>query len=310
MARVSRTQAGSARTGPFIRVVLISFSVLVLLGGFLLLLRIVDGSDTQPQYDRMYSLWVSAEYEELFELSAELLDDRPMDPMALVMNGFAGFQVAFARAGSEERSVLLEESLQSLRKALLTEPADFAGQIHYVLGKIYYHKGRAYYDLSIDYLEQSIELGYSALDQFEYLALAHSELAQYGESARYLLRAIELNPEPSLYKTLADTYYIMDEYDLAISFYRQTLRATDDAVLVQSTRLSLAEVFLLQEELDDAEEQIRTVLDANEQSADAHFLLGEVLFARGNEELARFQWREARRIDPNHADALVSLQTR
>ena len=102
----------------------------------------------------------------------------------------------------------------------------------------------------------------------------------------------------------------MDEYDQSLSFLRQTLRSSEDAVLIQDTRLRLAEVYILRESYDRAEEEVRRVLESNDRSADAHFFLGEILFAQGNEELARFQWREARRIDPNHADALVSLQTK
>jgi superkiller protein 3 len=59
---------------------------------------------------------------------------------------------------------------------------------------------------------------------------------------------------------------------------------------------------------DEAEAVFREILDANPDSADAHYFLGNIFEARGDEEQARFQWREAFEIDPNHAEALRKLQ--
>ena len=50
------------------------------------------------------------------------------------------------------------------------------------------------------------------------------------------------------------------------------------------------------------------ILEENPRSADAHFYLGELFQERGETERARFEWREAFRIDPNHLEAIQRLQ--
>jgi tetratricopeptide (TPR) repeat protein len=50
------------------------------------------------------------------------------------------------------------------------------------------------------------------------------------------------------------------------------------------------------------------LLQVNESSAAARFGMGEVYLAQGERERARFEWREALRLDPNHIESLQRLQ--
>ena len=93
-----------------------------------------------------------------------------MDATALSYRGFAYFYRAVAEIALEEKLPLLDESIVSLRRALLSG-TPFVGEVDYVLGKAYFYKGKYYYDESISYMESSLAKGYVQKDSNEYIGL-------------------------------------------------------------------------------------------------------------------------------------------
>jgi tetratricopeptide (TPR) repeat protein len=258
--------------------------------------------------ETLQELWDNGRYEELISEAGQVLLKSPLDPAALVYGGFAYFYGGVAQVEEEERTPYMSEATILLRKALHLEYAPLQPEIHYVLGKTYYHRGTTYYDLVVRHLQRAVELGYEATDTFEYLALAYADIGEYEASATSLQAAIDRNPSDVLYLTLGEVYAEAGRHGNAISAFERAIAMSSDRVLTERARFALGEVLIDAARYDEAEAVLQEILDNNPESANAHFHLGNIYEARGNEEQARFQWREAFRIDPNHADALRKLQ--
>ena len=69
----------------------------------------------------------------------------------------------------------------------------------------------------------------------------------------------------------------------------------------------LGNIYIDIDELDSAMEQFNTVLEKDENSADAHYGLGLIYEKQENLVSARAEWRKARKIQPNHAGAVKKL---
>ena len=61
------------------------------------------------------------------------------------------------------------------------------------------------------------------------------------------------------------------------------------------------------EALEAAEKEFRSILQKNENSADAHYGLGVLYEKQGDSAKARAQWRRVLRIQPNHEGALKKM---
>jgi tetratricopeptide (TPR) repeat protein len=294
-----------------IRIGAITVVAVVLLGGIgayyagafeFLSLRRFDNQEA------LLELWSNGRYEDLIAKAESVLNSSPLDPAGLVYGGFAYFYAGIGQVENEERVPYMSQSIQLLRKALHLEYAPLRPELHYVLGKAYYHQGSSYYDLVVEHLQRAGDLGYEATDMYEYLALAYADMGDYTAGAASLRRAIERDPSDVLYLTLGEVYADADEYSQAVSALQTAIAMSTDRVLTERARFALGEVFVEAERYEEAVAVYRSVLEENPESADAHYHLGNIYETRGNPEQARYEWREAFRIDPNHAEAIRKLQ--
>ncbi len=251
----------------------------------------------------LYELWQTRQYTAIIDRCRALLQENPMNPEALVFYGFANFYEGVAQYSFEDKVEYFDNSIFALRKAELIEKHPFPGPTQYVLGKAYYHKGRFYMDLALEYLQNSIDMGYIGEDTYEYLGLAYSELEQYENSAEAFLKAAEENPSDILFLTLAQTYYKMDDMQLAEEYLIRTINKTEDVSIEEKSRFLLAQIYMDDGELIKAENQYQEVLKDNTESAEAHFNLGKIYENMGDTIKARAEWRNALKIDPSHYGA-------
>lgn len=256
----------------------------------------------------LQELWSSGRYEDLIAEAENVLDTTPLDPAALVYGGFAYFYGGLGQVDAEDRMRYLSRATVLMRKALHLDYAPLRAEIHYVLGKSYYHRGSSYYDLVIEHLQRAVEMGYEATDTYEYLALAYTDLGEYEASAQSLRTAIDRNPSDVLYFTLGEVYAQAGRYSQAISALETAIAMSSDRVLAERARFALGGALAEANRYDEAEAVYGEILDENADSADAHYHLGNIYEIRGSAEQARFHWREAFRLDPNHAEALRKLQ--
>ena len=268
------------------------------------LLRYGDVQERQ----QMHELWEQRRYDAIIERSSRVLEETPLDESALVLGGFSYFYDGVNQVSEEEKRSFIERSVVLLRKALVLRRTPLEPQVHYVLGKAYYHRGEFYYDLAVDHMQEAVEQGYVADDTYEYLGMSYANLGQFDRSVEAFSTALERNPSDLLYLTVAETYMKAGRHEEAESYLLEALEATDDDFLVQRARFMLGEVYVQEDQLDEAKKQFELIIDSNEKSAEAHYQLGRVYDLMGNTERARYEWRETIRIDPNHAGALTSLQ--
>jgi len=256
-----------------------------------------------PSQVNIFELWNNGSYDEILANGKEELKRLPLDPGTLVFSGFAAFHKGVAEVSIEKKLPLINQSIISLRKALLLPNVPLQPEIHYVLGKAYFHKGKFYSDLTIFHLLKAREMGYNASDMNEYLGLAYSLVGRFSEASEFFLRAVEKAPSDLLLWTLGQTYFQMQRSDDAIRYLRMAIEKTKDRALEQRCRFLLGEIFTKTKEFPLAQAEYQVILDKNPNSADAHFYLGEIALALGNKEGARAEWRRAFKIDPLHFNA-------
>jgi tetratricopeptide (TPR) repeat protein len=253
------------------------------------------------------SRFSEAAYEEVITLSDVTLAEHAMDGIALVLGGFARFYEGVSQVTVEEKAGLIDQSIIFLRRARLLNETPLEAQVHYVLGKAYFHKGPFFADMTVQFLERALASGYQADDAYEYLGLAYAQLGDLERSASNFVIAAQRQPSDLLYLTVAQTYKELGDYQAAESYLRKAVEASEDDYMRYRARIELASVLTELKEFEAAEELLREILEGNPGSADAHYYLGVIYDSTGSPERARFQWREARRIDPNHVEALRRL---
>ncbi len=273
----------------------------VAVGVSLLVMRLTQSRG--PAQVNVLELWNNGSYDDILANAKTELAHRPLDPQALVFTGFASFHKGVAEVSIEKKLPLINQSIESLRKALLLPHPPLEPEIHYILGKAYFHKGKFFADLSITHLLKARELGYDASDMNEYLGLAYSLVSRYSEAADYFLKAVEKAPTDLLLWTLGQTYFQLQRYDDAVKALNQAIDKTKDRALEQRCRFLLGDVYTKTKQYDAAQQEYLTILDKNANSADAHFYLGEIALAQGNKDAARAEWRKAFKIDPLHFNA-------
>ena len=253
-------------------------------------------------------LWSTGDYEEVVRVTTEQLLEFPLDDTALALRGFSRFYLAVQMVDLDERNELLLGAIQDLRRALLLEDHELETEIRYVLGKAYFHRGLFFYDSAIEELERARELGLEQLDLLEYLALAHRDLGRFEDSIEYFRTAIALADEAIHKVSLADIFIDLSRYESADRLLAEVVEGTSDVTLLQDALLSRGLSYRRQGRHSDALLAYERILELNESSAEAHYGMGEVYLARDETDRARFEWREAIRLDPNHIESLQRLQ--
>ncbi|MFW5796408.1 MAG: tetratricopeptide repeat protein [Alkalispirochaeta sp.] len=253
-------------------------------------------------------LWNTGQYDGLLDEAEERLDEFPLDETALALRGFTRFYLAMQEVNEEQRQTLLNGTVVDLQRVLLLDEPEMEGEVHYVLGKAFFHRGRFFYDAAIEKLLIAREMGVHQLDLLEYLALASDELGRSSDAIAFFREAIEMGDEAVHKVNLADILIEEGRHDEAEELLDDTIEGTSDVVVLQHALDSLGRSYRRQERWEDALDAYRRLLEVNESSVRARFGLGETYLAMGENNLARYEWREAVRLDPNHIESLQRLQ--
>ena len=254
-------------------------------------------------------IWNDEDYVQAYKISKDALADKPIDYFMLTTNGFAAYQIGISQINNHNTIFFLDESIRSLRKALLLKEASSDGRIHYVLGKAYSNKGNEYADLSVKYLEMANSLSYDAQDIPEFLGLAYAASGDYRSSVEAFSRAFVQGKQPSdaLLLSIARSYMAMEEYNMAIGYLQQCVDNSQDSQSVVITRFLLAGIYIISEDYKNAEKQYLGILETSGENAEVHYQLGELYNMQGDTTRARSEWRIAYRQDPAHAKARARL---
>jgi len=306
--RTRRSRSAGRRVAT---VAVITVVTALLVGLVFLVIRmrtpIVPIAETRDTEDAL-ELWNSKDYEGVIERTSVQLDEYPLDETALSLRGFSRFYLAVQMVETEQKQQLLIGAVRDLRRALLHEDPALAPEIHYVLGKTFFTMGSFFYDEAIRELEKARALGLDQLDLLEYLAIASENLRRYDDAVAYFEAAIARNNEAIHKVSLADLLIDLERYEYAEDLLSDAIDADPDNTLLQHAYLSRGRLYRAVGDYDAAVSEYESLLEINSSSAEAHFGLGETWLALGDNERARFEWREAIRLDPNHIESLQRLR--
>ncbi|TVR69787.1 MAG: tetratricopeptide repeat protein [Spirochaetaceae bacterium] len=292
---------------------LLTTAVLAVLlgGGVFLILRsrtpILPVLETSRSVDAI-ELWGSGDYAAVVTVTSRQLEEYPLEETPLALRGFASFYLAMESVDSEEKQTLLIRAVQDLRRVLLLQDPAMETQVRYVLGKAYFHRGSFYYDSAVRELEAARRRGMETLDMLEYLALAHTELRERERAIEYFRAAIRLGDEDVHRVRLADLLIEEGRYEEADALLEAVLGTSGDTLLKQHSLLSLGVSLRKRLRYDDALTRFEELLEVNPSSAEARHQVGETYLEMGENDRARFEWREALRLNPNHIESFQRLQ--
>jgi tetratricopeptide (TPR) repeat protein len=254
-------------------------------------------------------VWNEGDYEQAYEISKNALIEKPVDYFLLTINGFSAYQMGISQINNQSTLSFIDECIFSLRKALIHKESSNDGRVCYVLGKAYGYKGNEYADLAVKYLEMANNLSYEAQDIPEYLGLAYAAYGDYRSSVKAFTLAFvpEKPPSDNLLLSIARSYMAMEEYGIAAGYLQRCIEISPDSKSVVVSRLMLAEIYRLNNDLDNAETQYLNILNESGENAEVHFQLGELYSLMGDTTKARAEWRTAYRQNPAHARARARL---
>ena len=281
--------------------------IIVLLAALVPLVYSGFTANRSPDRKDLLQLWDSSDFEALYLVSAEQLVQKPLDYFILTLHGFSSYQLAMAQINSFNMLKFIDDSIWSLRKAMLFNEGRYDGRIFYVLGKAYYYKGTGYGDLAVKYLEKARLIGFYSRDISEYLGLAYASIQDYRSSVEAFSRSLTSSADPdasppsdTLLLAIAGSYIALGEDDSAQPYLVRILDTSRDSNVIFSARLNLGEILARKGDLIGAESLYVKVIEEGGENSEAHFLLGELYNARGEPVRARAEWRRAIQIDPSH----------
>ncbi|MBO5137296.1 MAG: tetratricopeptide repeat protein [Spirochaetaceae bacterium] len=260
----------------------------------------------------IYKNWEATNYQEVYDMTGVLLKKKPLHNTALTFRGYAGFYLADAQTDSIQAQSFLDEAIINMRVSLNSAPKNTKAQLQYMLGKSYYYKNvlsayHYYSDLAIKYLNLAKANGYNADDIPEYLGLCYASLDMTQESIAAFTEALLVRESDILLLSIAKQYYKNGQVSAAKAYlHRVSTDTKDDTLRFESSAL-LGQIYLEEENYDDAKKEFETILEKDINNADAYYGLGVIYEKQGELVKARAEWRKALRIDVNHQNALKKM---
>ena len=253
------------------------------------------------------SLWDEGRYGEVAVIAESRLLNDPMDHDALLFAGYSRFFLAISRLSAAERNADLDSSIGYLRLLKARGDTPNPERVDYVLGKAYLYKGPFWSDLAVDYLMASLEAGYDAIDIYEHMGRAYSEIGRRAEALEWYEKAARSNPTDRLLITLGEEAFELGSYDRAAEYYRMAIEATRDDSLEKRGLSQLGQLYYDVGNYTTARGVLESLVEMEPGNEDYQFLLGETYLELGMTAEARRAWHAAARINPRHIGALRRL---
>ncbi len=260
----------------------------------------------------LYELWNQKNYEELYASSAAILSERPFLNTARTFHGYSAFYLAVSQTDSTVAQNYLDEAIINLRIALQSCKEDTRSQIEYMLGKSYFFKDdissyHYYADLAVEYLTAAMEHGYRASDIAERLGLSYASLGRTQESIAAFTEALIDRESDFLLLSIAEQYYANGQPSAAKQYIYRVDVLSNNSDLLERCHILRGKILMDEGDLEGAQMEFESILQNNENSADAHYELSVIYKKQGNMVKARSEWREALKIQPNHPGVLAEM---
>lgn len=258
--------------------------------------------------DQVVQAWQRQDYAAVMVEAAQVLEADPVHRVALPLRGFALYYSALDSTDPATRADLLSEARRDLARALVVPGLDLEPETRYVLGQVFFHSGEAYYDRAVQELERARAAGMVRRDLYEYLAAAYSAMGSNDRAIEAIETALAMESDSELQLAYAEILLSDEDHPAAERAARQVLEVSADPALVHEARLVVGEALRVRGEIEASLEWYQRALEDNTASAEAHFGIGEAYLSLGDTDLARFHWREAARLNPNHIESLQRLE--
>ena len=302
------------KKGKIIPVLLISIVVVTVVSFLSIFLYRVIKTNIQkkPTVTRLQIEWSEKDYAGVYNTSDKLLEKNPLNNTALTYHGYSAFYIGVSETDPTIAQSYIDESIRSLRLALMSAKEKTAPQIKYMLGKAYFYKNiiccyHYYADLVVKYLEEAIAEGYSSDDIPELLGLSYGQLGMPYDSIKSFSDALLIRESDFLLFNIAKEYYAQGQISAAKQYlYQVTSKACDDALLLKSQNL-LAKIYMEEDKIDEARELYEQIIDKDQNSAEAHYGLGLVYELSGDAVKARAEYRKCLKIDSTFDEAVKKV---
>lgn len=228
----------------------------------------------------------------------------------LLHSDFGAFHSRFTERQSVIARDMFERSILLFRQAIALG-ADISSKNYYHLGTAYYQLGPEGYSGASKYLARAVESGLLSTRALTFLgnvAMARGDLT---EGAELYEKAIELSPEdPVLAFNLALAYKESAQIDLAVRYFRETLRlyqdredlAEDELSIILQAHLALGWCLLKAGEYADAESEFEAVLAGQPNSVEGHYWMGIAYERQRRYEAARAHWQKVKELRDGFRD--------
>jgi tetratricopeptide (TPR) repeat protein len=235
------------------------------------------------------------------------LEKRPYNSRLLRYVGESYYYISTSLVGNE-REESLDNAIRYLRKSIvLSRFDDVLSKAYYVLGMSYFKKGPYYYELAAEYLERSLGAGYNDDTTYEILGYCYYKLGALDAAVAYLERAKNEAPKDIARLYLAFAYRDKRMYESAIKELNFLIQNTGDDAIYEEAFSALIWIDFQEERYEKAKKGLLSMLEVNDNSAFAHFWLGNIYEKEGDLVAARKEWRKTRKLDPKHIGAIEKL---
>src|SRR5574344_1071579 len=273
---------------------------------------ITNHINNSPTITALYKRWNKFDYQGTYDISGQILQKKPLQNTARTLRGFSSFYLSVSQTDSNLAQNYLDESINNMRIALQNAKDSSIGQLEYMLGKAYFYKDNTssyhyYADLAIKYLEQAQTDGYISQDSSEYLGLSYAALGLTQQSISALTEALVSRESDVLFLSIAEQYYSNGEGGTAKQYLFRVNSISQNDDIINKSHNILGQIYLDEEDYDNAQNEFETILSTNENSADAHYGLGVLYEKQGDLVKARSEWRKCLRLQVNHPGALKKM---
>jgi tetratricopeptide (TPR) repeat protein len=182
----------------------------------------------------------------------------------------------------------------------LAEVGRDTAELHLFLGKG--HVAHAEDDQAMDEFEQAARINPKALFVHYYMGTVWRRRNELERAKVEFLKDVAIEPDVAFnYDQLGIVCYSLNQVPEAERYFKEALRL--DAGLGTSS-FGLAKIYKEQGKYREALSAIRAAAEIDPQSASAHYLHGQILFAMGRRTEARAEFDEARRLQQATRDEL------
>lgn len=259
----------------------------------------------------LYRNWKKYDYEKVYDISAKILEKKPLHNTARTFYGYSAFYLAVSETDSNLAQSYLDESINSLRIALQSSKKKSLGQIEYMLGKAYFYKNSIssydyYADLAVKYFQKSLDDRYKSDDVWQYLGLSYAALGKRQESIASFTKALDRESDVLL-MNIAEQYYLNGQSDAAKQYLFRCNNISQNQDILSKSHTLLGQIYTDESKYEDAFKEFNAVLEKDKNSADAHYGLGVLYEKQGDIAKARSEWRKCIRIQVNHPGAAKKM---